>query len=210
MVGGVEAVEVGGFRIAFEREGHGPPLLLLHGFVGDGVGTWRYQLEMLSDEFTVVAWDAPGAGRSSAAPQSFRLSDYADCLSGFVNELKLTHPYVAGLSFGSVMALELFRRHRGLSKLVLASAYAGWAGLPRHHRRRRDQDLAARPRRNTLTGHALAGRTRPPTATGPGCPGSDQQLSRAIDTDPGSSHQPRRRRQSELAQLDPRGRRSPH
>jgi pimeloyl-ACP methyl ester carboxylesterase len=129
MVDVVDAVEVGGFRIAFEREGHGPPLLLLHGFVGDGVGTWRYQLETLSDEFTVVAWDAPGAGRSSAAPESFRLPDYADCLSGFVRALKLTHPYVAGLSFGGVLALELFRRHRGLPrKLVLAGASAGWAG----------------------------------------------------------------------------------
>jgi pimeloyl-ACP methyl ester carboxylesterase len=48
-----DAVEVGGFSIVFEREGYGPPLLLLHGFVGDGVGTWRYQLETLSDEFTV-------------------------------------------------------------------------------------------------------------------------------------------------------------
>ena len=75
MVDVVDAVEVGGFRIAFEREGHGPPLLLLHGFVGDGVVTWRYQLETLSDEFTVVAWDAPGCRRSSAAPESFRLPD---------------------------------------------------------------------------------------------------------------------------------------
>ena len=129
MVDGVDGVEVGGVRIAFEREGHGPPLVLLHGFVGDGVGTWRYQLEKLSDEFTVVAWDAPGAGHSSAAPESFRLPDYADCLSGFVSALKLTHPYVAGLSFGSVLALELFHRHSGLPrKLVLASASAGWAG----------------------------------------------------------------------------------
>ena len=51
----------------------------------------------------------------------------------------------------------------------------------------------------------LAGRTRPPTATGPGVPGSDQQLSRGIDTNPGSSQQPRRRRQGELAQLDLKG-----
>jgi pimeloyl-ACP methyl ester carboxylesterase len=129
MVDVVDAVEVGGLRIAFERVGHGPPLLLLHGFVGDGVGTWRYQLETLSDEFTVVAWDAPGAGHSSAAPESFRLPDYGDCLYGFVSALKLTHPYVAGLSFGSMLALELFRRHRAVPrKLVLASAYAGWAG----------------------------------------------------------------------------------
>jgi pimeloyl-ACP methyl ester carboxylesterase len=125
----VDAVEVGGLRIAFAREGQGPPLLMLHGFVGDGVGTWRYQLETLSDEFTVVAWDAPGAGRSSTVPESFRLADYAYCLFEFVSALNLAHPYVAGLSFGSVLALELFRRHHALPrKLVLASAYAGWAG----------------------------------------------------------------------------------
>lgn len=125
----VDSVEVGGLRIAFEREGDGPPLVLLHGFVGDAVGTWSSQLETLSEDFTVVAWDAPGAGRSSAAPESFRMDDYADCLFGFVSALELARPYVAGLSFGGALALELFRRHRSLpSKLVLASAYAGWAG----------------------------------------------------------------------------------
>ena len=36
-------------------------------------------------------------------------------------------------------------------------------------------------------------------------PGSDQHLSRGIDTDPGSSQQPRRRRRGELAQLDLKG-----
>ena len=45
---GVDAVDVGGLRIAFQREGRGPPLVLLHGFVGDGVGTWDNQLEALS------------------------------------------------------------------------------------------------------------------------------------------------------------------
>ena len=72
----VDAVDVGGLRIAFQREGRGPPLMLLHGFVGDGVGTWGYQLEALSDAFTVIAWDCPGAGHSSAVPESFRLADY--------------------------------------------------------------------------------------------------------------------------------------
>jgi pimeloyl-ACP methyl ester carboxylesterase len=36
----------------------------------------------LSDEFTVVAWDVPGAGRSSDPPDSFTLPDYAECLAG--------------------------------------------------------------------------------------------------------------------------------
>ena len=115
----MDAVDVGGLRIAFQREGRGPPLVLLHGFVGDGAGTWGYQLEALSDAFTVIAWDAPGAGHSSAAPESFRLADYADCLSGFLRALDLTHPYVAGLSFGAVLALELFRRHGEVTKRLV-------------------------------------------------------------------------------------------
>jgi hypothetical protein len=32
----VDAVDVGGLRIAFQREGRGPLLVLLHGFVGGG------------------------------------------------------------------------------------------------------------------------------------------------------------------------------
>jgi pimeloyl-ACP methyl ester carboxylesterase len=103
--------------------------MLLHGFVGDGVGTWGYQLEALSDSFTVIAWDCPGAGHSSAVPESFRLADYADCLSRFLRALDLAHPYVAGPSFGAVLALELFRRHGEVpQRLISASAYAGWAG----------------------------------------------------------------------------------
>jgi hypothetical protein len=31
--------------------------VLLRGYVGDGPATWRPQIEGLSDEFTVVAWD---------------------------------------------------------------------------------------------------------------------------------------------------------
>jgi pimeloyl-ACP methyl ester carboxylesterase len=125
----MDQIEVHGLQIAYERVGEGPPLVLLHGYVGDGPGTWRRQIDELSDEFTVVAWDAPGMGRSSDPPASFRLPDYADCLAGFVEALGLGPPHVAGLSFGGGLALELYRRHRAIpASLVLAGAYAGWAG----------------------------------------------------------------------------------
>jgi pimeloyl-ACP methyl ester carboxylesterase len=125
----MEMVEVGGLQIAYERVGSGPALVLLHDYVGDGPTTWRRQLDGLSDEFTVVAWDAPGAGRSSDPPERFGLDGYADCLAGFLERLGLDHAYVAGLSFGGILALALQRRHSAVSSaLVLASAYAGWAG----------------------------------------------------------------------------------
>jgi pimeloyl-ACP methyl ester carboxylesterase len=115
--------------IAYERAGSGPALVLLHGYVGDGPTTWQRQLDELSDEFTVIAWDAPGAGRSADPPEGFGLNGYAGCLAGFLEQLGLDTAPVAGLSFGGIVALALQPRHSAMSSaLILASAYAGWAG----------------------------------------------------------------------------------
>jgi pimeloyl-ACP methyl ester carboxylesterase len=125
----MSTIEVGGLRVAYERVGSGPPLVLLHGFVGDGPATWRQQLDGLSDEFTVIAWDAPGAGASSDPSESIGMAGYADCLAEFVAGLRLGHPHVAGLSFGGSLALEFYRRHPTVpATLTLVSGYAGWAG----------------------------------------------------------------------------------
>lgn len=122
-------VDVDGLRIAYERVGTGPPLVLLHGGVGDGPATWRDQLDGLSDDFTVIAWDAPGAGESEDPPDSFRLPDYADCLAGFIDALSLDRPHICGLSFGGGLAIQLFDRYPVVPRsLVLAGAYTGWAG----------------------------------------------------------------------------------
>jgi len=135
----VESVEVDGLRIAYERAGTGPPLVLLHGYVGDGPTLWRPQLDALADQFTVIAWDAPGAGRSSDPLASFGMAGYADCLAGFIERLDLDRPHVAGLSFGGALAIALSGRHPRVPRtLVLGSAYAGWAGsLPAEETARR-------------------------------------------------------------------------
>lgn len=121
-------VEVGDHRIAYRKKGEGPPLVLLHGWPLDS-REWRRQIEGLSDEFTVVAWDAPGAGRSSDPPETFRLHDWADSLAAFIGALRLRRPHVVGLSWGGGLALELYRRHPTVVRtLIVVSGYAGWAG----------------------------------------------------------------------------------
>jgi pimeloyl-ACP methyl ester carboxylesterase len=124
----MDQIEVGGLRIAYRRAGVGPPLVLLHGGPSDS-REWRRQLNGLSDEFTVVAWDMPGCGQSSDPPEHFRTRDYADCLATFIEALGLEQPHLLGLSFGSGLALEFYRWHPTIPRtLILASAYAGWAG----------------------------------------------------------------------------------
>ncbi len=119
---------VDNLRIRYSQAGEGPPLVLLHGGMDDS-RSWRWQVEGLAGEFTVFAWDAPGCGQSSEPPETWRMPDYADCLAAWLDVINVVHPHVLGLSWGSSIALELYRRHPDVpASLILASAYAGWAG----------------------------------------------------------------------------------
>ena len=140
----VDDVAVMGLRIAYRRAGTGPALVLLHGAFGFDSRTWQRQIEDLADAFTVVAWDAPGCGQSSDPLPGFSAGDYADCLAGLINALGLRRPHLLGLSFGAVLALEFYRRYPTIPRtLVLASAYAGWAGsLPPEVVEQRKQHVA--------------------------------------------------------------------
>jgi pimeloyl-ACP methyl ester carboxylesterase len=121
-------ISANGLEIAYARGGDGPPIVFVHGSVEDG-RVWQPQLAVLADEFTVVAWDEPGAGRSSELSAGFRLVDYADCLAGLIEGLELGPSHVAGFSWGSTIVLELYRRHPELvATLIFAGGYAGWKG----------------------------------------------------------------------------------
>lgn len=142
--GNREAIQIDDLRVAFRRAGAGPPLVLIHGMPGDS-RVWRREIEDLSDAFTVVAWDMPGSGDSSDPPEGFTLRDFADTLGTFIDRLQLGRPHVCGLSFGSGLALALYQQRPDIPRsLVLAGAYAGWAGSlpPDVVRERLDRVLA--------------------------------------------------------------------
>jgi pimeloyl-ACP methyl ester carboxylesterase len=120
--------EVDGLSIAYERAGSGPALVLLHGFLFDS-RAWRPQIESLSSDFTVIAWDAPGAGRSSDPPETFATADWADCLGGLLEVEGVGAAHILGLSWGGIVAQEFYRRHPQRTRsLVLADTYTGWRG----------------------------------------------------------------------------------
>jgi pimeloyl-ACP methyl ester carboxylesterase len=124
----MDHVVVNGLDVAFLRQGTGPDLVLLHGALCDS-RVWHMALETLSDAFTVVAWDTPGCGQSSDPPEHFRLPEFAHCLGRFIDTLGLRRPHLIGHSWGSALALELYRqRPATVRSLVLVGAYAGWAG----------------------------------------------------------------------------------
>ena len=147
---------LGNLRIVYRESGHGHPMVLLHGG-GDDSRLWRWQIDGLADEFTVMAWDAPGCGCSSDVPESWRMSDYADALAEWLKAVGVEWPHILGLSWGSSLALEFYRRYPMVpASLILVGAYAGWAGSlpPEEVAARLESVLAAAdlPREQLLTG----------------------------------------------------------
>ncbi|GAB90739.1 alpha/beta fold hydrolase [Gordonia rhizosphera] len=124
----MDAVEVDGLRIAYRRQGSGDPLVILHGAFEDS-RVWLDDMRRLSEHVDVIAWDAPGCGASDDIPAGWTSRDWGRVAASFIRALGLSRPAVAGLSFGSIVALLLARDHpERVGGLVLIGAYAGWAG----------------------------------------------------------------------------------
>jgi pimeloyl-ACP methyl ester carboxylesterase len=114
--------------MAWREGGSGTPLVLLHG-IGSGSGSWTAQLQALSADYRVLAWDAPGYGGSAALPPDLPLADaYADALDDLLAAAGVTRPIVVGHSLGALVAAAWAARHgvAGVAALVLASPARGY------------------------------------------------------------------------------------
>ena len=67
-------VEVNGHTVHYTKQGTGKPLILVHGFAGFTY-TWRYLIPLLTDHFTVYAYDVLGFGLSDKPPDAINLGD---------------------------------------------------------------------------------------------------------------------------------------
>jgi|SRR5436190_3252640 len=121
-------VQIDDLSIAYRRAGKGHPIVFLHGFIADS-RCWRQQLTELSQNFDVIAWDAPGAGSSSDPPVPFTLSDWSRSLARFLDALNVEAAHIVGLSWGGVLAQVFCGMYpRRVARLILADTYAGWKG----------------------------------------------------------------------------------
>ena len=111
---------VAGARIHYETAGAGPALILLHG-IGSNSRSWHRQLLELSSAFNVIAWDAPGYGKSSDPEGRPSMAYYAQRLCGLLDELGFDRIHLLGHSAGGVIAQEFYRMHpERVNKLILA------------------------------------------------------------------------------------------
>jgi len=108
----------------YERRGDGPPVVFVHGAILDH-GQWDPQVDALSDEYTTVAYDLRGHGRTGgSARDAYSVDLFAADLDALVTALDLDRPVVCGLSTGGCVALAYAAAHSDrLGGLVLADTF---------------------------------------------------------------------------------------
>ena len=121
-------VEVNGARLWYDEAGSGPPVLLLHGGLGDS-GLWEPVVPFLAERFRVIRTDLRFFGRSTgpAAPWS-----WVDDIVGVLDELEAERAALVGLSLGGKLALDVAVAHsERLSALVhVAGGVGGYDTAP--------------------------------------------------------------------------------
>jgi pimeloyl-ACP methyl ester carboxylesterase len=105
-------VEVNGAQLYHEVRGSGPPVLFISAITGDA-GHWKEVGDLLSNEFTVVAYDRRGNSRSPRPADWTKTSidEQADDAAELVRALGLAPAAVVGTSVGAVILLNLLLRH---------------------------------------------------------------------------------------------------
>ena len=92
--------------LAYDDRGSGPAIVFLHGHPFSRA-MWAAQLDVLGDEFRVVAPDLPGYGESPPVPGTLPMRGMADAVLGLLDALGIEHATVVGLSMGGLVAMEL-------------------------------------------------------------------------------------------------------
>ncbi|MBI0576922.1 alpha/beta hydrolase [Neobacillus cucumis] len=123
-------VQVDDLTIHYEIEGNGKPLIILHG-MGNNSQSWKKQLKGLSEQYTVIAWDAPGYGKSSDPKEELmEFKEFANILKGFIEKLGHESVTLLGHSMGSAIALDFCYRFPDLvDALIISDATRGAAAL---------------------------------------------------------------------------------
>lgn len=118
-----EFLQTGAVRTAYDRQGSGPAVVLMHGAEASRQ-MFAALSERLAPHMTVLAYDQRDCGDTEGPPQTCTLADLADDAAALIRGLGLTRVHVFGSSFGGRVAQALAARHSPLiDKLVLASTW---------------------------------------------------------------------------------------
>ena len=122
--------EVEGIKIHYLTAGHGPTVILLHGYTQTS-RMWRPLIPKLTEKFTVIAPDLPGIGDSGIPKDGLDMKTAAIRIHALAKSLGVTKARVVGHDIGLMVAYAYAAQFpTEVEKLVVMDAFlpgvAGW------------------------------------------------------------------------------------
>jgi pimeloyl-ACP methyl ester carboxylesterase len=114
-------IEVEGVTLHYRTGGKGPVMLLLHGFTLSGE-QWEPFLDLFAEEYTVIAMDMPGHGKSDVLGEKFSFERWSDLMIKMLDKMEINTIYAAGHSAGAITLMHMAARNPDLiESMVLIS-----------------------------------------------------------------------------------------
>jgi len=123
-------VMVESVKLQYLRAGHGPTLILLHGYTQTS-RMWKPIIPLLAEKFTVIAPDLPGIGDSAIPKDGLDMKTAAGRIHALAKSLGIEKATVVGHDIGLMVAYAYAAQFPAeTEKLVLMDAFlpgiAGW------------------------------------------------------------------------------------
>jgi pimeloyl-ACP methyl ester carboxylesterase len=125
-----QTAEVDGVKLHYLKAGHGPPVILLHGYTQTS-RMWRPIMPLLAERFTVIAPDLPGIGDSEIPANGLDMKSAATRIHGLAKSLGIDKARVVGHDIGLMVAYAYAAQFPAdTEKLVVMDAFLpgvpGW------------------------------------------------------------------------------------
>jgi pimeloyl-ACP methyl ester carboxylesterase len=125
--------DVDGLKLHYTTGGHGPTVVLLHGFA-ETSRMWVPILPVLGEKFTVIAPDLPGIGDSSIPANGINMKDAAISIHSLVRKLGIEKARVVGHDIGLTVAYAYAAQFpEEVEKLAVMDAFLpgveGWESI---------------------------------------------------------------------------------
>jgi pimeloyl-ACP methyl ester carboxylesterase len=128
-----QTAEIDGVKLHYTTGGHGPALILLHGYA-ETSRMWTPLLPLLGEKFTVIAPDLPGIGDSGIPANGLDMKAAAIRIHGLARSLGVEKARVVGHDIGLMVAYAYAAQFPAeVEKLVVMDAFLpgveGWEGV---------------------------------------------------------------------------------
>lgn len=128
---GGHRAHINGVSIYYERYGHGPPVLLLHGALGF-LETMHYFISPLVSTHTVIAVDSRAQGRSTDSVAPISYAQMGDDMIKLMDTLGMRQADVIGWSDGGIVGLDMAMKHPDrVRRLIAIGANYDVNGIPK-------------------------------------------------------------------------------